>query len=125
MSNEFLDLNEVTVEAGDTCTIVDKSFLPDLDGYSPQTGLEDDSNQRRSYSVKVHMSEPTLDIFSGTSDRDARWLESIQGLSKARGRMERLAEVRPGAYFLYDPLSHSILAKSDTTKQLQFETQEK
>jgi hypothetical protein len=84
-----------------------------------------DSNQRRRYGVKPYMSEPTFDIFSGTSDKDARWLESIEGLSRARGRMERLAEVRPGAYFLYDPLSHSILAKSDITKQLQFETQEK
>jgi hypothetical protein len=71
------------------------------------------------------MSEPTFDIFSGTSDKDARWLESIEGLSKARGRMERLAEVRLGAYFLYDPLSHSILAKTDSSKQLQYETQEK
>jgi hypothetical protein len=39
--------------------------------------------------------------------------------------MERLAEVRLGAYFLYDPLSHSILAKTDSSKQLQYETQEK
>jgi hypothetical protein len=71
------------------------------------------------------MSEQTFDIFSGTSDKDARWLESVEGLSKTRERMERLAEVRPGAYFLYNPQSHSILAKADTTKQPQFETQER
>jgi hypothetical protein len=33
--------------------------------------------------------------------------------------MEHLAAVRPGAYFLYSDLSHSILAMSDTTKQPQ------
>jgi hypothetical protein len=71
------------------------------------------------------MSEPTFDIFSGTSDKDARWLESIEGLPKARGRMEHLAEVRPGAYFLYDPASHSILANTDSSRQLQYETQDK
>jgi hypothetical protein len=69
------------------------------------------------------MSEPTFDIFSGSSDKDARWLESIEGLSEARVRMESLAEIRPGAYFLYDPVNHSILAKTNGTKQLQ--TQEK
>jgi hypothetical protein len=71
------------------------------------------------------MSEPTFDIFSGTSDKDARWLESIDGLSKALGRMESLAEIRPGAYFLYDPVNHSILAKADGAQQLQYQTQEK
>lgn len=64
------------------------------------------------------MSEPTFDIFSGTSEKDARWLESATGLATARERMEHLAAVRPGAYFLYSPLSHSILATRDTTKQL-------
>jgi hypothetical protein len=66
------------------------------------------------------MSESTFDIFSGSSDKDARWLESIEGLSKARGRMESLAEIRPGAYFLYDPVNHSILAKTNSTKQLEY-----
>ncbi len=71
------------------------------------------------------MSEPTFDIFSGTSDKDAHWLESIDGLSKARDRMEHIASVRPGEYFLYSPQSHTILAKSSTDKSLQCETQEK
>jgi hypothetical protein len=71
------------------------------------------------------MSEPTFDIFSGTSDKDARWLESIEGLSKARDRMEHIAAVRPGEYFLYCPENHTILAKSSTAKPLQFATHEK
>jgi len=65
------------------------------------------------------MSEPTFDIFSGTSEKDARWLESADGLPAARERMEHLAAVRPGAYFLYSPSSHSILATTDTSKQLE------
>ena len=65
------------------------------------------------------MSEPTFDIFSGTSEKDARWLESAEGLTTARERMEHIAAVRPGAYFLYSPSSHSILTIRDTTKQLQ------
>jgi|HubBroStandDraft_4_1064222.scaffolds.fasta_scaffold610276_2 hypothetical protein len=71
------------------------------------------------------MSEPTFDIFSGTSDKDARWLESIEGLSKARDRMAHISAVRPGEYFLYSPESHTILAKSSNIKLLQFETQGK
>ncbi len=49
------------------------------------------------------MSEPTFDIFSGNSDKDASWLESIEGLSKARERMESLAEIRPGHIFCMIP----------------------
>jgi hypothetical protein len=49
------------------------------------------------------MSEPTFDIFSGTSDKDAYWLEFVEGLSKARERLEQIAAARPGAYFLYCP----------------------
>jgi hypothetical protein len=67
------------------------------------------------------MKEPTFDIFSGTSDRDAVWLECVDGLSQARQRLERIAAAIPGAYFLYDPASRSVIAKSSTTKQLQIE----
>jgi hypothetical protein len=69
--------------------------------------------------MSATMSEVTFDIFSGTSDTDAVWLESVEGLSKARERLEQIAAVRPGAYFLYSPRSRSILAKSNTTKQFQ------
>jgi len=71
------------------------------------------------------MREPTFDIFFGTSDRDAVWLECIVGLSEARQRLEHIAAVRPGAYFLYDHASRSVIAKSGTTKQLEIEFAEK
>ena len=35
------------------------------------------------------------------------------------GAWSEMAASVPGAYFLYSPLSHSILAKIDTGKQLQ------
>lgn len=65
------------------------------------------------------MKEPLFDVFSGTSEKDAVWRESVEGLANARKRMEQLAVNVPGAYFLYSPLSHSILARTDTAKQLQ------
>ena len=65
------------------------------------------------------MKEPLFDVFSGTSEKDAVWRECVEGLSNARRRMEQMAASVPGAYFLYSPLSHSILAKIDTGKQLQ------
>jgi hypothetical protein len=58
------------------------------------------------------MKEPAFDIFSCTSDRDALWLECVDGFSEARQRMERIAAAIPGAYFLYDPASRSVTAKS-------------
>jgi hypothetical protein len=71
------------------------------------------------------MKEPLFDVFSGASEKDAVFRVSVEGLSNARRRMEQMAANVPGAYFLYSPLSHSILAKIDTGKQLQFARQEK
>jgi hypothetical protein len=71
------------------------------------------------------MREPTFDIFSGTPDRDAVWLECVDGLSEARQRLDYIGTVRPGAYFLYDHASRSVIAKSGTTKQLEIEFVEK
>jgi hypothetical protein len=57
------------------------------------------------------MKEPTFDIFSGASDKDALWVEAVEGLSKARERMEQIAAEKPGPYFLFSGASHSILAR--------------
>ena len=67
----------------------------------------------------VHVGELTFDIFSGTSDKDAIWLECVDGLSEARNRMEHIAAVRPGAYFLYSHASRSMLERTNTVRQLQ------
>jgi hypothetical protein len=57
--------------------------------------------------------EPRFDIFSGTVDKDARWIEAVPGLANARTRMESLA--KPGKYFIFSTLSHAVLAMTDTT----------
>ena len=38
--------------------------------------------------------EPRFDIFSGTVDKDARWIEAVRGLANARERMGALAKER-------------------------------
>jgi hypothetical protein len=62
------------------------------------------------------MKEPTFDIFKGTSDKDAIWVEAVQGLAKACQRMEEIAENFPGEYFVFSQQSHSILARVNTRK---------
>ena len=49
------------------------------------------------------MKEPTFDIFSRRSDNEAIWIQAVQGLSKARERMEQIAAQNPGKYFLFSP----------------------
>ena len=60
------------------------------------------------------MAEPILDIFSGQWD-SAIWLDAVEGLSNARLRMEEIAAQDPGQYFVFSTLSHSILARVDTS----------
>lgn len=55
--------------------------------------------------------QPVFDIFFGVPDKNAKWCESVEGLSNARSRMEEIAKHRPGAYFLFYRRDHSILAR--------------
>jgi hypothetical protein len=58
--------------------------------------------------------EPKFDIFSGQIDSNALWLESVEGLSKARDRMRQIAAEKPGRYFVFSPASNSVLAETET-----------
>jgi hypothetical protein len=58
--------------------------------------------------------EPKFDIFSGRMDKNALWIESVEGLSNARERMEQIATERPGQYFIFSSMSHSVLAQIET-----------
>lgn len=58
---------------------------------------------------------PTFDIFSGSPDRDAMWIEVVSGLGAANDRLKQLAAKKPGPYFLFDPRQHAILARLDTS----------
>lgn len=58
--------------------------------------------------------EPRFDIFSGQIDNNALWIETVDGLSNARERMEQIAAEKPGQYFIFSPLSHAVLAQIET-----------
>ena len=52
--------------------------------------------------ITVHdVMEPIFDIFSRLPDGSPVWVESIEGLEKAQKRLDRLAELNPGEYFIY------------------------
>jgi hypothetical protein len=63
------------------------------------------------------MGEPTFDIFSGTTDKDAMWMEAVEGLASARERMEEIASSAPGRYFIFAQRSRAILARIDTRER--------
>lgn len=60
------------------------------------------------------MREPIFDIFTGTTMKNAIWLESVEGLSNARARMNEIAAQIPGRYFIWSCLSQTILIKVET-----------
>lgn len=62
------------------------------------------------------MEEATFDIFFGQTDKNAVWVEAVKGLSNARQRMEELAAQKPGSYFVFSTSEHSILARTETSK---------
>ncbi|HUE44367.1 MAG TPA: hypothetical protein VMP12_12405 [Candidatus Sulfotelmatobacter sp.] len=63
------------------------------------------------------MKELTFDIFEGTSENDALWVDAAEGMSNARQRMERIAVEKPGRYFLFSCTSHEILARVETSNK--------
>ena len=64
------------------------------------------------------MGQTIFDIFRGTIDKDAVWIEVAEGLSSACQRMEQIASDSPGQYFVHDPKSRSVVAQIDNRKVL-------
>jgi len=60
------------------------------------------------------MENRIFDIFAGSSDADALWVEAVEGLSNARERMEQIAAEKPGRYFVFCSRDHTILAQVET-----------
>jgi hypothetical protein len=58
---------------------------------------------------------PRFEVYSGTIDKDARWIEAVRGLANARDRMEALAKETPGKYFVFSTLTYAVMATKDTT----------
>ena len=72
----------------------------------------------------LHVSlERTLkfDIFSGTIDKNAFWLERVEGLENAKRRMEEIATKRPERYYLFCDFSHTVVAQIDASPEIAFE----
>jgi hypothetical protein len=61
------------------------------------------------------MRVPKYDIFSGLRDKDAVWLECVEGLGAAYEHMKEFAAKSPGPYFVFCPQTHKILASIDTS----------
>jgi len=61
------------------------------------------------------MSVPTFDIFRGSLDIGALWIESVDGLTSAVKLMKKRAKSRPGPYFVFDFLAYKVLASTDTS----------
>ena len=55
------------------------------------------------------------DIFSGSTDKDAVWLDAVEGLGAAYDRMKVYARRSPGPYFVFCQKTHAVLAHVNTT----------
>ena len=61
---------------------------------------------------------PTFDIFRGHyQDKDATWVDAVEGLGKARERMKQIATEKPGAYFVFSCEDRLVVDILVTTKQ--------
>ena len=58
-----------------------------------------------------------FDIFSGSVDKDAIWIEAVEGLGNAKDRMDELAAKSPGKYFVFCSFSHTVMAVTNTRKE--------
>jgi hypothetical protein len=61
---------------------------------------------------------PTFDIFSGESDRDALWVCAVSGLAAAKERMDSVAAMKPGSYFIFLAATHEIVARTNTSHRV-------
>lgn len=59
--------------------------------------------------------EPQFDIFSGEINKHPMWLETVEGLDRARERMTRIAAEKPGHYFVYDSYAGKVVAETCAT----------
>lgn len=66
------------------------------------------------------MNLPQLDIFRKDVRGDLVWLDCVNDLESARFRMDQLALVNPGEYFVFDQRTQQIVASlvRPTSEQL-------
>ena len=69
----------------------------------------------------LHVSvERTLkfDILSGAIDKNALWLERVEGLENAKRSMDEIAIKSPGRYFVFCGFSHTVVAQIDMSSEV-------
>jgi hypothetical protein len=59
----------------------------------------------------------TYDIFSGLQDKNAMWVESVEGLRAAYERMKEIAAKTRGRYFVFCTRTNNVVASVDTTRE--------
>ena len=69
------------------------------------------------------MENLTFDIFSGELEKDAMWLEAVQGLAAARERMNQIASETPCKYFIFCTANRSVLESIETSERPEFRRQ--
>jgi hypothetical protein len=57
------------------------------------------------------MSSPTLDIFKEAVGGNPVWVDAVRDLENARSRVNQLASVFPGEYFIFDQRTRQILVR--------------
>ena len=57
---------------------------------------------------------PKFDIFAGAPERDAVWICAVQGLPKAKAKMEQIGAEKPGRYFIFYAPERNILSEIET-----------
>ena len=55
---------------------------------------------------------PMFDIFATLPDGSPLWLEAVEGLDEARQRLSRLAQARPGIYFIYSEKTGGVVERT-------------
>jgi hypothetical protein len=55
--------------------------------------------------------EPIFDIFRTLPDGSPIWLESVEGLQQAKRRLNWLAQLQPGRYFIYSEKTGGVVER--------------
>jgi hypothetical protein len=55
------------------------------------------------------MDDPVFDIFRRTSDKDAVWVEEVQGLRQVKKRLITLESAVPGTYLVFDATADKFI----------------
>lgn len=60
---------------------------------------------------------PTYEIFSGRVDKNAVWIETVEGLGNAYELMTKIAAETPGPYFIFCSRTHTLCGSINTSSR--------